>query len=66
MLKKIAIGDMVMYNNNRKYPLAFEGVAIVVKINLHGYANVAEVEWITGGKGRGSVNLENCEVLELG
>jgi hypothetical protein len=61
MLKKVAIGDMVMYNN-RSTP-AFEGVAIVTKTNLHGYPNVVEVEWITGGKGRGSVNLENCKVI---
>ena len=64
MLKKVAVGDMIMYVNRDSS--AFEGVAIVTKTNLHGYANVAEVEWITGGKGRGSVNLLNCKVLGAG
>ena len=62
MLKKVAVGDMVKYRNRDTLPI-FEGVAIITKTNLYGYADVAEVEWITGGKGRGSVNLEHCKVL---
>ena len=52
----VAVGDMIKH-------IGGGYVAIVVKINLHGYPHLAEVEWITGSNGRGSVNLEDCEVL---
>lgn len=52
----VAVGDMIKH-------IGGGYVAIVVKINLHGYPHLAEVEWITGSNGRGSVNLEVCEVL---
>lgn len=64
MLKKVAVGDMVMYMN--RHTPVFEGIAIITKTNLYGYTDVVEVEWITGGKGRGSVNLQYCKILGLG
>ena len=52
----VAVGDMIKH-------IGGGYVAIVVKINLHGYPHLAEVEWITGSNGRGSVNLEDCKVI---
>lgn len=36
---------------------------VVVKVGLHRYPHLAEIEWISGGKGRGSVDIRRCEVV---
>lgn len=46
-----AVGDLIV---NVESP---SRVAIVLKTSLLGYKHMAEIEWISGGWGRGSISV---------
>jgi len=46
-----AVGDLIAEVNNPSR------VALVLKTSLLGYKHMAEIEWISGGWGRGSISI---------
>jgi len=48
-----AVGDLIV---NVESP---SRVALVLKTSLLGYKHMAEIEWISGGWGRGSISVGN-------
>lgn len=45
-----AVGDLITQVSSPSR------VAIVLRTTLHGYKHMAEIEWISGGAGRGSIS----------
>jgi hypothetical protein len=62
---KVAIGDMIVYEGTtvERPPKQFVAHGIITKTHLHGYPNIAEVEWINGLTVRGSIDIRNCKVI---
>jgi hypothetical protein len=46
-----AVGDLIVGVGST------DRVAFVLRTTLHGYKHMAEIEWISGGVGRGSIDV---------
>lgn len=59
----ITVGDIVRHEahvNLFNDTVVEVWYGIVVKVGLHRYPHLAEIEWINPSKGRGSVDIRRC------